>query len=207
MCKWSIIYIHCTYCSHIQIFLMVHYYTHFLLWKMNNHFHICVQPRRHHYQVTVTSSQVTLDCWSLCCYLYYWCNVLMPLHHFHWILDLEKIVICNIASEWPKIEVMVLNTTFNNISVISQPSVLLVEETAVPGENHQPAVSHWQTWSHNVVSSTTRLSRYLNSQRLLVVANPTTIRLQPRRPPYIILQVSKYCLKASEQSFFSAVYY
>ena len=34
------------------------------------------------------------------------------------------------------------NTTFNNISVISWQSVLLMEETGVPGENHQPAVSH-----------------------------------------------------------------
>ena len=32
---------------------------------------------------------------------------------------------------------MVINTTFNNISVISWRSVLLVEETVVPGENHQ----------------------------------------------------------------------
>jgi hypothetical protein len=31
---------------------------------------------------------------------------------------------------------------FNNISVISWWSVLLVEETRVPGENHQPAASH-----------------------------------------------------------------
>jgi hypothetical protein len=31
---------------------------------------------------------------------------------------------------------MVFNTTFNNISVISLRSVLLVEETEVPGENH-----------------------------------------------------------------------
>jgi hypothetical protein len=31
---------------------------------------------------------------------------------------------------------IVLNTTFNNISVISWQSVLLVEETTVPGENH-----------------------------------------------------------------------
>jgi hypothetical protein len=30
------------------------------------------------------------------------------------------------------------NATFNNISVISWRSVLLVKETAVPGENHQP---------------------------------------------------------------------
>jgi hypothetical protein len=31
--------------------------------------------------------------------------------------------------------VMVFNDTFNNISVISWQSVLLVEETGVPGEN------------------------------------------------------------------------
>ena len=37
-------------------------------------------------------------------------------------------------------------------------SVLLLEEIGVPGENHRPAESHWQTWSHNVVSSTLRLS-------------------------------------------------
>jgi len=36
--------------------------------------------------------------------------------------------------------------------------VLLVEEARVPGENHQPAASHQQTLSHNVVSSTPRLS-------------------------------------------------
>ena len=30
---------------------------------------------------------------------------------------------------------MVFNATFNNISVISWPLVLLVEETGVPGEN------------------------------------------------------------------------
>jgi hypothetical protein len=35
---------------------------------------------------------------------------------------------------------------------------LLVEETRVPGENHQPVASHWQTLSHNVISSTPRLS-------------------------------------------------
>jgi hypothetical protein len=33
-----------------------------------------------------------------------------------------------------------------------------VEETGVPGENHRPAASHWQTLSHNVVSSTPRMS-------------------------------------------------
>jgi len=34
---------------------------------------------------------------------------------------------------------MVFNATFNNISVISWPSVLWVEETGVPVENHRLA--------------------------------------------------------------------
>ena len=46
---------------------------------------------------------------------------------------------------------IMLNATFNNISVISWLSVLLVEE---PGENHQPVASHWKTLLHNVVSGT-----------------------------------------------------
>ena len=45
---------------------------------------------------------------------------------------------------------MVFNATFNNISVISWWSVLLEEQTRVPGENHR------QTLSHNVVLNTLR---------------------------------------------------
>jgi len=41
-----------------------------------------------------------------------------------------------------RVRVMVFNTTFNNISVISWWTVLLVEETGVPGENHRPVTSH-----------------------------------------------------------------
>ena len=33
-----------------------------------------------------------------------------------------------------------------------------MEETGVPRENHRPVASHWQTLSHNVVSSAPRLS-------------------------------------------------
>jgi hypothetical protein len=52
-----------------------------------------------------------------------------------------------------------LSTIFQYFFIfISWRSVLLVEETGVPGENHQSAASHWQTLSHNVVSSTPRLS-------------------------------------------------
>jgi|JYMV01.1.fsa_nt_gi hypothetical protein len=36
---------------------------------------------------------------------------------------------------------MVFNATFNNISVILWLSVLLVEETGVPRENHQPVAN------------------------------------------------------------------
>jgi hypothetical protein len=38
--------------------------------------------------------------------------------------------------------IMVFNATFNNISVISLLSVLLVEETRILGENHRPVASH-----------------------------------------------------------------
>ena len=48
-------------------------------------------------------------------------------------------------------------TPLNNISAISLLSVLL-EETGVPGENPQPIASLYETFSHNVVSSTPRLS-------------------------------------------------
>jgi len=37
---------------------------------------------------------------------------------------------------------MVFSAIFNNISAISWRSVLLVEETGVPGENHRPVASH-----------------------------------------------------------------
>ena len=41
-----------------------------------------------------------------------------------------------------RVRVMVFDATFNNISVISWWSVLLVEETGVPGTNHGAVTSH-----------------------------------------------------------------
>jgi hypothetical protein len=38
-----------------------------------------------------------------------------------------------------------------------------VEGTGVPGENNQPVASHWQTLSHNVVSSTPRHEQGTNT--------------------------------------------
>ena len=51
---------------------------------------------------------------------------------------------------------MVFNPTFNNSSAISWRSVLLVEETGGPEENHRPVASHRHTLSHNVVYFTDR---------------------------------------------------
>jgi len=57
------------------------------------------------------------------------------------------------------VKAMVFNATFNNISVISLRSVLLVEETGVV-----PRASHWQNLSHKIVSSIPRHERDSNSQ-------------------------------------------
>ena len=54
-----------------------------------------------------------------------------------------------------RVRVMVFNATFNNISVISWQSVLLVEVTGVLTENSRKLL---QTISHNVVSCTPLLS-------------------------------------------------
>jgi hypothetical protein len=41
-----------------------------------------------------------------------------------------------------RVRFMVFNATFNNISVISWRSVLLVDENGIPGEKHRPAANH-----------------------------------------------------------------
>jgi hypothetical protein len=41
---------------------------------------------------------------------------------------------------------MTFNATFNNISIISWRSVLMLEESRVSGENHRPAASHWLSY-------------------------------------------------------------
>ena len=59
---------------------------------------------------------------------------------------------------------MVFNDTFNNISVMSCWSVLLLEEIGETGENHRPVAGHRQTLSHNVVWYTPSHGRGSNSQ-------------------------------------------
>jgi hypothetical protein len=47
---------------------------------------------------------------------------------------------------------LVFNATFNNISVISWRSVLLMEETGVPRENHRPVASNIQLLHLNEIN-------------------------------------------------------
>ena len=45
-------------------------------------------------------------------------------------------IIKKMSGQWVRVRVMVFNATFNNISDISWQSVLLVDESRVPRENH-----------------------------------------------------------------------
>jgi len=60
--------------------------------------------------------------------------------------------------------VMVFDTTFTNILVISWRRDILMKKNGIFGENHQPAASHWQNLLHNVVSSTPCNKQNSNSQ-------------------------------------------
>ena len=72
---------------------------------------------------------------------------------------------------------------FSNISAISWQPVLVVEEAGVPGENHRPWASNWQTLS---LAAASRVQTFCNLQRrvrthaVLVIGlyellgNPTT---------------------------------
>jgi len=65
-----------------------------------------------------------------------------------------------------RVRLMVLNATFNNISVISWLSVLLVEVIGVPGEHNRLNACHRQILSHKVISSSPSNERDSNSQYL-----------------------------------------
>jgi hypothetical protein len=43
-------------------------------------------------------------------------------------------------SKW--VRVMFFNAIFNNISAILWQSILLMDETGIPGENHRPSAGH-----------------------------------------------------------------
>jgi hypothetical protein len=83
---------------------------------------------------------------SICVFIYYFvCLLWRNIKIFHRNLCVLKYII---------LMFILMVMVFNDISVIWWRSVLLVEETR---ENHRPDATHWQTLSHNVVSSTPRM--------------------------------------------------
>jgi hypothetical protein len=65
--------------------------------------------------------------------------------HCHW-QTLSHSVVSSTRHE--RVMIMMFNATFNNISVISWRSVLLVGETRVPGENHWSVARHPYQFHH-----------------------------------------------------------
>ena len=82
---------------------------------------------------------------------------------------------------WVRVRVKVITLHFQHISVYRRGQFYSpAEETGIPGENHRPVASHWQTLSHNVSLSTRRHERGSILQLLWwytliaqVVVNPT----------------------------------
>jgi hypothetical protein len=58
-----------------------------------------------------------------------------------WIVNIIGVELGNLHLKI-RVILMVFNATFNNISVISWWSILLVQETGVPGGNHRPAANN-----------------------------------------------------------------
>ena len=80
---------------------------------------------------------------------------------------------------------MVFNALFNYISDISWRSVLLVEETGEPRENHRTVAGHWQIESHNVVHlSLIEIRTHNISGDMHVQAVPITTKVASSNPAH-----------------------
>jgi hypothetical protein len=100
-----------------------------------------------HFNLPPVFSEIRVAHIFLCSVLY----IIVLLSFFLWTVYCLSFDLRLLESLCLGLGFMVFNATFNNIPVISWRSVLLGKKTGVPGENHQPVASHWQTLSHNVV--------------------------------------------------------
>ena len=82
----------------------------------------------------------------------------------------------------------VFNTTFNNISVISWQSVLLVEETGVPGENHK-SLTKFITW---LLFSLHMIGLKLIKRFWVLVISPSWLKIEPGRCPESDIILARY---------------
>jgi hypothetical protein len=92
--------------------------------------------------------------------------------------------------------VSVFNATFNNISIISWQSVLLVEEIGVPGENHRPAASGCKILSHKCCIEYTSSWAGFELTMLVVIGTDCTgnsksnYHMIMTAPPYTVYECS-----------------
>ena len=115
-------------------------------WRSDNIHHIINRVRRNSANNQFLMMKYQVNILYIKGNIFLFCIALRTARITHFILNV-CLFVCFVC-------LMVFNATFNNISVISWRSVLLVEETVAPGENHRPVTSQWQTLSHNVVHLT-----------------------------------------------------
>jgi hypothetical protein len=127
------------------------------------------------------------------------CVVQRRYHHHHLIKQ-------NTGGNIFKVKLVygISNATFNNISVISWRSILLVEVIGLPGENHQSVASHWKTWNTDrMVVGFTNTCAIMPITTKVVSSNPDQARCTrynsiPRLIVYKMCTFSnvKYCMYA-----------
>ena len=86
---------------------------------------------------------------------HYWFFYMLQLVSSHFKEQNAVLIILHIQGGW-----VCVNCGVTSLSTVFQlycgSRVYWCRKSGVPGENHQPVASHWQTWSHNVVSRTPR---------------------------------------------------
>ena len=135
-----------------------------LLFKVQNSIHYVVAAITHTFfhllenelNLRIVSVIVTPQLWCSASFLYHDLRKSNIIFSPNYACGVPQEDENNIFFEYRKysdiwVRVMPFKAISNNISVILWPSVLLAEETGVPGKNH------WPTWSHVAISPWARV--------------------------------------------------